>query len=81
MRKLRIFSQTIADGNVSFIPQVDGIVDSRNSLDRTPVSVEQAEFPVKYTNTQKQIEKTNEDTCDNDTDEMITYEPDQLKKV
>ena len=44
-------SQTIADGNVSFIPQGDGIVDSRNSLDRTPVSVDQAESPVKYTNT------------------------------
>ena len=41
-------SQTIADGNVSFIPQVDGIVDSRNSLDRTPVSVDQAESPVKH---------------------------------
>ena len=46
-------SQIIADGNVSFIPQVDGIVDSRNSLDRTPASVDQAESPVKHTNTQK----------------------------
>ena len=73
-------SQIIADGNVSFIPQVDGIVDSRNSLDRTPVSVDQTESPVKYTNTRKQKEKTNEDKSDNDTDETITYEPDQLKK-
>ena len=55
-------------------------MDSRNSLDRTPVSVDLTESPVKHTNTQKQIEKTNEDTSDNDTDEMITYEPDQLKK-
>ena len=31
-------------------------------------------------NTQKQIEKTNEDTSDNDTDEMITSETDELKK-
>ena len=46
-------SQTIADGNVSLIPQVDGIVDSRNSLDRTPVSVDLKESPVKHTNTQK----------------------------
>ena len=30
---------------------------------------------------QKCIEKTNEDTSDNDTDEMITYETDELKKV
>ena len=44
-------SQTIADGNVSFIPQVDGIVNSRNSLYRTPVSVDWAESPVKHTNT------------------------------
>ena len=33
-------SQTIADGNVSFIPQVDGVVDSRDSLDRTPDSID-----------------------------------------
>ena len=44
-------SQTITDGNVSFILQVDGIVNSRNSLDRTPVRVDQDESPVKYTNT------------------------------
>ena len=71
-------SHTIANGNVSLIPQVDGIVDSRNSLDRTPVSIDLTKCPVKHTNTQKQIEKTNEDTSDNDTDEMITYEPDQV---
>ena len=57
--EIKNISQTVADGNVSFDPLVDGIVDSRNSLDRTPVSVDQAESPVKYTNTQKQIEKTN----------------------
>ena len=44
-------SHTIADGNVSFIPQVDGIVDSRNSPDRTPVSVDLTESPVRHTNT------------------------------
>ena len=37
------------------------------------------ESPVKHTKTRKQIEKTNEDTSDNDTDEMITYETDELK--
>ena len=55
-------------------------MDIRNSLDRTPVSVDLTESPVKHTNTRKQIEKTNEDTSNNDTDETITYEPDQLKK-
>ena len=33
-------SQTIADGNVSLIPQVDGVVDSRDSLDKTPDSID-----------------------------------------
>ena len=32
-------------------------------------------------NTQKQIEKTNKDTSDNDTDEKITYETDELKSL
>ena len=49
--QIKNISQTIANGNLSFIPQVDGIVDSRNSLDRTPVSVDWAEFPVKHKNT------------------------------
>ena len=37
-------SQTIADENVSLIPQVDGVVDSRDSLDRTPDSIDLTEF-------------------------------------
>ena len=73
-------SQTIADVNVSLIPQVNGIVDSRDSLDRTPDSIDLTESPEKNTKTQNCIEKTNEDTSDNDTDEMITYETDKLKK-
>ena len=73
-------SQIIADGNVSLIPQVDGIVDSRDSLDRIPDIIDLTESPEKNTKTQKHIGKTNEDTSDNDTDEMITYETDELKK-
>ena len=73
-------SQTIADGNISLIPQVDGIVDSRDSLDRTPDSINLTESPEKNTKTQKQIEKINEDTSENDTDDMVTYETDELKK-
>ena len=38
-------SQTIADGNVSLIPQVDGVVDSRDSLDKTPDSIDLTESP------------------------------------
>ena len=73
-------SQTITNGNVSLIPQVNDIVDSRDSLDRTSDSIDLTESPEKNTKTQKCIEKTNEDTSDNDTDEMITYETDELKK-
>ena len=44
-------SYAIIDRNTSFIPQVDGIVDSRDSLDRTPDSVDLTESPVKHTKT------------------------------
>ena len=44
-------SQTIADGNVSLIPQVYGVVDSRDSLDRTPDSIDLTESPEKNTKT------------------------------
>ena len=44
-------SQTIADGNVSLIPQVDGVVDSRDSLDKTPDSIDLTESPKKNTKT------------------------------
>ena len=44
-------SQTIADGNVSFIPQVDGIVDSRDSLDKAPDGIDLTESPDKNAKT------------------------------
>ena len=46
-------SYAIIDRNISFIPQVDGIVDSRDILDRTPDSIDLTESPVKHTVTQK----------------------------
>ena len=46
-------SQTIADGNISLIPQVDGIVDSRNGLDSTPVNIDLTESPVRHIKTRK----------------------------
>ena len=55
-------------------------MDSRDSLDRTSDSIDLTESPEKNAKTQKCIEKTNEDTSDNDTDETITYETDELKK-
>ena len=78
--KIENISPTIADRNVSLIPQVDGVVDSRDSLDMTPDSIDLTGSPEKNTKTRKCIEKVNEDTSDNDTDETITYEADELKK-
>ena len=46
-------SYAIMDRNASFIPQVDGIVDSRDSLDRMPNSIDLTESPVKNIKTQK----------------------------
>ena len=44
-------SYAIINRNISFIPQVDGIVDSRDCLDRTPDSIDLMESPVKHTKT------------------------------
>ena len=49
-------------------------MDSRDSLNQTPDSIDLTESPVKHTNTQKHIEKINEDTSDDDIDEMIKLE-------
>ena len=49
--ELENISQTITDVNVSLIPQVDGVVDSRDSLDRTPDSIDLTESPEKNTKT------------------------------
>ena len=45
------------DRNRKFIPQVDGTMDSRDSLDQTPDSIDLTESPVKHTNTQRHMEK------------------------
>ena len=67
--------------NRNFIPQVDGIIDKRDSLDHTPDSIDLTESPVKHTHTQRHIEKINEDTSDNDTDKMITFDEEKVKKT
>ena len=65
----------------NLIPQVDGTVDSRDSLDQTPDSIDLTESPVKHINTQRQMEKINEDTCDDDTDETIIFDNDKVEKT
>ena len=69
------------DRNRNFIPQVDGTMDSRDSLDQTLDNIDLTESPVKHTNTQRQMEKINEDTSDDDTDEMIDFGNDKVKKT
>ena len=56
-------------------------MDSRNSLDQTPDSIDLTESPVKHTHTQRPVEKINEDTSDNDTDETITSDEKKVKKT
>ena len=74
-------SYEIIDRHRSSIPQVDGIMDSRDSLDKIPDSIDLTESPVKHTNMPRHIEKINEDTSDNDTDETITFDGDKVKKI
>ena len=52
------------DRNRYNIPQVDGTVDSRDSLTQTPDSIDLTESPVKCKNTQRDTENSNEDTSD-----------------
>ena len=54
-------------------------MDSRDSLDQTPYSIDLTESPVKHTCTQRPTEKINEVTSDNDTDEMITFDEEKVK--
>ena len=56
-------------------------MDSRDSLDQTPDSIDLTKSPVKYTSTQRYIEKINEDTSDNDTDKTITFDEEKVKKT
>ena len=56
----------------NFIPQVGGTLDSRDSLDQTPDSIDLTESPVKI----------DEDTSDDDdTDEMSDFDKDRARKI
>ena len=66
------------DRNRHIISQVDGTVDSRDSLNQTP---DLTISPVKYRNEQRETEKINEDTNDNDTEETVKFNKDNARKV
>ena len=69
------------DRNRHIIPQVDGTMDNRDSLNQTPDSMDLTVSPVKYRNAQRDTEKINEDTNDNDTDEIVKFNKDKATKV
>ena len=56
-------------------------MDSRDSFDQTPDSIDLTESPVKHINTQRQMQKINEDTSDDGTDETIMFDNDKAKKT
>ena len=55
-------------------------MDSRNCLDQTPDGIDLTESPVKHTNT-RHIEKIDEDTSDDDTDEIVDFNKDKSRKI
>ena len=69
------------DRKRNLIPQVDGTMDSRDGLHQTLDSINLTESPVKHKNTQRHIEKINEDTSDYNTDEMIDFDKDKPRKI
>ena len=56
-------------------------MDSRDSLNQTPDSIDLTTSPVKYRNAQRDTEKINEDTNDNDIDEIVKLKKDKARKV
>ena len=69
------------DRNRHIIPQVDGTVDSRDSLNQTLGSIDLTISPVKYRYEQRGTEKINEETNDNNTDETAKFNKDNARKV
>ena len=55
--EMESISQQETDRNRHIIPQVDGTMDSRDSLNETPDSIDLTESPVKYKNTQRDTER------------------------
>ena len=87
LRQMRLGKETESassvetDRNRNIIPQVDGTMDSRDSLNQTLDSIDLTKSPVKLTNTQRDTEKINEDTSDDDIDEMIEFNKDKARKI
>ena len=69
------------DRNRHIIPQLDGTVDYRDSLNQTPDSLDLTVSPERYRNEQTDRVKTNEDTNDNDTEEIVKFNKDKATNI
>ena len=69
------------DRNRNIIQHVDGTVNSRDSLNQTPDNIDLTVSPVKYRNAQRDTEKINEDTNDNDIDKMVEFNKGKTRNV
>ena len=56
-------------------------MDSGDSLNQTPDSRDLTKSPANYINKQRDTEKSNEDTSDNDIDEMIEFNKDTARTI
>ena len=56
-------------------------MDSRDSLNQTPDSIDLTKSPVKLTNAQRDTEQINEDTSADDIDKMIKFTKDKARKI
>ena len=68
------------DRNSHIIPQLDSTIDSRGSLNGTLDNVDLTTSPEKHRNEQTDRVKTNEDTNDNYTDNIVKFNKDKARK-
>ena len=69
------------DRKIYSIPQVDGIIDSRDSLSLTPDSVDLMVSPEKYRNEYVDRGNKNTDTNDEDTDEILDFNKEKAMRT
>ena len=79
--EIESISQKGRDRNRQSIPQLDSTTDSRDSLSQIPNSVDLTVSPEKYRNQFENSEKTDEDTNNDDTDEIVKFNKDKATKV
>ena len=79
--EIESISNKARDRDRHIIPQLDGTIDIRDNLYQTPDSVDLNVSPEKHRNEKTDRVKTNEDTNDNVTDEIVEFHKDKARKV